>query len=223
MSAAPSGVSRQGRLGAAQQQWLRQRRGGSGAGSPGMAAASPDLPPAKRQRVSFGGEPEVREYTPAPSPAPPRPPAVVVGGRRVRGGRRGARARAAGAALKRGLSAAEERAQFEVAHALTDLIIEVEAIHEASAFYDECVRCRLYPLSLADLAPCEAAAEAHRRERRLPQHIQNAREEILERDPFVPSSLPSRCPMSDPIGCECVMAGFTGERRWRISRPLRAT
>ncbi len=67
MSAAPGGVSRQGRLGAAQLQWMRQRRGGSGAGSPGMAAASPDLPPAKRQRVSFGGEPEVREYTPAPS------------------------------------------------------------------------------------------------------------------------------------------------------------
>ena len=143
MSAAASGVSRQGRLGAAQQQWMRQRRGGSGAGSPGMAAASPDLPPAKRRRVSFDDKPETREYTPAPSPAPRRPPARVVGGRRVRGGRRGARARAAGAALKRGLSAADERTRFLVAHALTDLIIEVEAVHEASAFYDECVRCRL--------------------------------------------------------------------------------
>ena len=211
MSAAAGGVSRQGRLGAAQLQWMRQRRGGSGAGSPGMAAAaSPDQPPAKRRRVSFSDEPETREYTPAPSP-PPSPPAHVVGGggRRVRGGRRGARARAAGAALKRGLSAADERTRFLVAHALTDLIIEVEAVHEASAFYDECVRCRLYPLSLADLAPCEAAAEARRRERRLPQHVQDAREEILERDPFVPSSLPSRPAESDPIHCDCIMAGFT--------------
>ena len=188
---------------------LRKRRGGSGAGSPGMAAASPDLPPAKRRRVSFGGEPEVREYTPAPSPAPRRPPARVVGGRRVRGGRRGARARAAGAALKRGLSAADERTRFLVAHALTDLIIEVEAVHEASAFYDECVRCRLYPLSLADLAPCEAAAEARRRERRLPQHVRDAREDALRRDPFVPSSLPSRPAESDTVLCGCSAAGFT--------------
>ena len=124
MSAAPSGVSRQGRLGAAQLQWMRQRRNSSGAGSPGMAAAaSPVLPPAKRRRVSFGGEPDVREYTPAPSP-PPSPPDRVVGGRRVRGGRRGARERSAGAALQRGLPAKEERDRFEVTHVLFGVMLD---------------------------------------------------------------------------------------------------
>ena len=127
MSAAAGGVSRQGRLGAAQLQWMRQRRGGSGAGSPGMAAAaSPDLPPAKRRRVSFSDEPETREYTPAPSP-PPSPPAHVVGGggRRVRGGRRGteidgaAGARACGG---RGLASPSMRA---VSSGMLDIKVDV--------------------------------------------------------------------------------------------------
>ena len=171
------------------------------------AAASPVLPPAKRRRVSFGGEPDVREYTPTPS-SPPSPPDRVVGGRRVRGGRRGARERSAGAALQRGLPAKEERDRFEVTHVLFGVMLEVEARADAEAFYDECTRCRLYPHSLDDLTPDEAEAEARRKERRLPRHVASALEEIMDRDPYMPPSLPSR---PGPVYCWCRLASFTDE------------